>query len=276
LVLTESARCKNAALFFENHTLPPGPKLNSSEEFYAFCEENLKQPDKSLIEKKGKGIYRRFFYYVPAEGVGAVNYKIARWEGIKGSNKIHQMRDVGEPGLVEARLRSCHCKPCYSERYEDCEYLEQMPKELLWEEHQFKMKAAGRRPGLRSDVESAGARLGLQVMPGDIVAFYVHHDEAWMLGKVLDPNEGAIAWGQPAAKLITGAQAAQKVQLFVPERAAEGLPQNWMGKLEIGDEVLYVQKFEAIGTRGSGRNEFLLTEKKFACFTTDLRVSKIK
>ena len=99
------------------------------------------------------------------------------------------------------------------------------------------MKAAGRRPGLRSDVESASARLALHVLPGDIVAFYVHHDKAWMLGKVLDPDEGAAAWGRPEAAPITGAQAAQKVPVDVPERGAEGLPQNWMGKLEAGDEV---------------------------------------
>jgi hypothetical protein len=274
----EGGTIKNAALFYENRGLPAGiPKLLSSADFYAFCEENLKQPDKSLIEKKGKGIYRRFFYYIPAGGEGAVNYQIPQWEKITDSNKIHQMRDLGEPGFVEHRQRSCHCVPCYSERFEDCEYLEQMPLELAWKETSFARKTMGRRPGLRSDVETLGVQTSIHAEPGQIAAFYIHDDqECWMLGLILDPGEGATAWGQDRAHMVDGCKAAQIVQNPVPEKAPAGQPQNWMGKLLLGEQVIYVQKLEPAVTRGNMRSEYLLTEKKFACFTSDMRVCPVR
>ena len=65
--------------------------MPTSWDFYCFCKENLTKPDKPSSKKHDRDIYRRFFYYVPASGEGAVNYNITRWAGVKGSNGVHQM-----------------------------------------------------------------------------------------------------------------------------------------------------------------------------------------
>jgi hypothetical protein len=54
---------------------------------------------------------------------------------------------------------------------------------------------------------------------------------------------------------------------------SSGLVTNWMGRLERGDPVIYVQKFEPKATRGSNRGGYIRTNKFFGCFSGDLRHS---
>lgn len=54
----EGGTCKNAARNHELHSVS-GRTLPSSHHFYNFLEANLKAPDKDLILKAGRGIYRR-------------------------------------------------------------------------------------------------------------------------------------------------------------------------------------------------------------------------
>ena len=89
--------------------------MKTSHDFFAFCSGNLSRPDQSLVHKQGKGVFRRVFTFVPAAGEGAVNYKVPIFTGIKGSNSMHQFKDVGTPGELSTRLRSCHCPGCFSE-----------------------------------------------------------------------------------------------------------------------------------------------------------------
>ena len=46
-----------------------------------------------------------------------------------------------------------------------------------------------------------------------------------------------------------------------------------MGRLERGDPVIYVQKFEPKATRGSNRGGHIRTNKFFGCFSGELRHS---
>ena len=115
------------------------------------------EPDKPLSKKHGRGIYRRFFYYVPAFGEGAVNYSITRWTGVKGSNGVHQMAGGFSLGTVTIRGRSCHCPACYAGDGEHCLWFESMKQELIWEQPlDMEVEAAGRRPELRGDQEKKG------------------------------------------------------------------------------------------------------------------------
>ena len=277
----EGGSCKNAAQFYETRS-ENGSHLLSSWDFYAFCEANMKDTSKSMKQKKGRGIYRRFFYYVPATGEGSVNYAITRWCGIKGSNSVHQMKGGYTSGLVKCRGRSCHCVHCYSDEAQDvdaggCPNVDWMPDELQWHEKEQAVQAAGRRPGLRGDREKLGHEISMTSNVGDYLAVLINSDEGWMIGLVLPPDEGAKLWGQDNVVLaeanghpgMLDGQKSKAVQVLQVEGVSEAV--NWMGELIEGDDVVFVQKLEPKATRGAGRSEWVLTNKKFACFTGDVR-----
>ena len=43
-------------------------QMKTSLDMYTACQDNLMQPSRTLIEKRCRGIFRRFFYFVPAKG----------------------------------------------------------------------------------------------------------------------------------------------------------------------------------------------------------------
>ena len=71
------------------------------------CLKAHYQPAKSIYEKKGVGIYRRFIHHVPASGPGSIRRGIAKAKPLPGSKKIHQYVDIGEEGKL-VRARPCH------------------------------------------------------------------------------------------------------------------------------------------------------------------------
>lgn len=232
----------------------------------------MKAPDRDLFSKKGRGIYRRFFYYIPSSGEGAVNYNVAQWGPIKGSNSLHQMEDVGEPGTVNARERGCHCLGCQTAGGH-CAYLQSMLQELTWMREKQTRRVAGRRPQLRGDAEQEGRRLSLASKPGQHATFYVDGDEGWMVAELLHPSLALAGWSQEGEPvMVEGSAVAQVVKVDQVDREF-----NWMGRLEDGDEVVYVQKLEPIidGRGAPNRNEYKYTDKRFACFVQDMRVRDI-
>ena len=271
----EGGTCKSAASFYEKHS--DGGKLLSSWDFYAYCEANLKIPTKTLSKKGGRGIYRRHFYYVPAQGEGAVNYDIPRWTKILKSNGIHQMRGGTFAGYVTCRGRSCHCVPCYREDYDHCVYFEFMKQELMWEQpDDMCPEHPGNKPQLRGDQEKKGHVMAMKAAVGQWAAFLVHGDEAWMIGKILDPKDGCVHMGEllprmAMAKKIPGMEDGQLSEVVQTTTKVVDENMNWMGTLEVGDDIVYVHKWEAKVTRGSGRNEFFESGKCFGCFSGDTR-----
>jgi hypothetical protein len=65
---------------------------------------HLRSTTKTIFEKKGRGIYRRFFHFVPASGTGSVNRRIPTSETLDGSSKLHVF--AGEP-LQPALIVMC-------------------------------------------------------------------------------------------------------------------------------------------------------------------------
>lgn len=64
----EGGTIKNAARRYELNVTDQALQLKDSEAFYDWAQNRsgLAKPAKSLAEKKGRGIYRRFFYWVRA------------------------------------------------------------------------------------------------------------------------------------------------------------------------------------------------------------------
>ena len=276
----EGGTCKCAAAFWERNS--EGGTLPTSWDFYCFCKENLTKPDKPLSKKHGRGIYRRFFYYVPAFGEGAVNYNITRWTGVKGSNGVHQMAGGVNSGTVQIRGRSCHCPPCYVGDGEHCFWFDSMKQELMWEQPiDMEVEAAGRRPELRGDQEKKGHQTAMRASVGDWAAFLVKNDEGWMIAKLLPPRLCAVQMGKEVATMAKASnipemqdgdesKVVQVAQVDVPEEY------NWMGDVEIGDDTVYVEKWEPRVAKGSARNEFVNSGKRFACFSGDTRLAGFK
>ena len=78
----------------------------------------LAQPGKSLSSRlllgKRDAIYRRHFFHVPAAGPQGIKRTYAVCE-LKGSARLHSFVDVGQPGRIMIRERSCHqCPNCWA------------------------------------------------------------------------------------------------------------------------------------------------------------------
>jgi hypothetical protein len=72
--------------------------MKTSEEFYEWAKSSsgLHTPLKSFEEKSGRGIFRRFFYFIPVKGPG-------------GEPRQPQNVQVGQGQLAAARVRRHWC-----------------------------------------------------------------------------------------------------------------------------------------------------------------------
>jgi len=86
---------------------------------YAFYEwaatrSGLDKPSRDLEDKEGKGIFRRFFYWIPAKGVGAVDRSRLPTYKAEGTSKLHEFVDIGVVGTVSTRRAACQmCARCW-------------------------------------------------------------------------------------------------------------------------------------------------------------------
>lgn len=98
-------------------------QLKNSELFYEWARSTsgLAKPKKTLEEKKGKGIYRRFFYFVPSKGTGAVDRsKLTKYTAV-GTSRLHEFTDIGKVGTVSTRRAACHqCDHCWDNKPRNC------------------------------------------------------------------------------------------------------------------------------------------------------------
>ncbi|KAJ1635288.1 hypothetical protein T492DRAFT_1141756 [Pavlovales sp. CCMP2436] len=102
----------------------------NSEALYKWAVEKsgLATPVGELEQKHGRGIFRRFFYWIPSKGVGAVDRLRLRKYKCDGTARLHEFADIGVPGTVSSRRASCHmCKACWANNRRACENLEYQP-----------------------------------------------------------------------------------------------------------------------------------------------------
>ena len=67
---------------------------------------------------------KRIFYYVPAEGDGAIqcNRKGCKFTPLKGIWKLHSVITSAQQLKILVRERSCYCSECFYENYDNCAY----------------------------------------------------------------------------------------------------------------------------------------------------------
>ena len=93
--------------------------INNIDELAEFLEANFKNPTKSYFAKKGGGaIYQRHIHYVKASEIEVTRRDLVHAEySLKKSDCYRQICDIGEPGVVVCRHRSCH--QCRHEHKDD-------------------------------------------------------------------------------------------------------------------------------------------------------------
>eukprot|EP00964_Phaeocystis_antarctica_P081213 scaffold50788_cov68-Phaeocystis_antarctica.AAC.3 len=203
----EGGAIKTAASNFENKGDLQGVrvqhKLPDSAAFVKFAtygspadsphgrHSGLVYPAKSLRSRlclgKRDAIYRRSFVLVPTAGPQSVNRTYSECK-LEGSSRWHSFVDVGEPGRVLVRTRSCHqCDNCFAGCVSSMCY-DQMRFGVAKNVPIARPKKA--ESSLSRMLKSAGERtpeeMAPDLMPGMMLCIAVEgsEHEPWMLGQL--------------------------------------------------------------------------------------------
>ena len=221
--------------------------MADSRSAYEFAQANLTQPKETLFAKNGRGVFRRFFYFVPVKGLGSVNYKVPQCDTLPGSSKLHHFRDVGKVGKLRVRERSCHsCARCLAGEWEKCTFLGVVGAPSVVT---LKTTSSPAVPLTRSGLAQLGVKLAELVEENEVFAVELEdgYQEAFMLLKSVQPFTGA----------------------FKVSREF----QDWCGTVSVGDVVLYGRKLEPVSADSS---KYECTGKFLHAFAEDVRVRNVK
>ena len=252
------------------HTEARPTRIRTALELKEFAEgkpedvRGLIWPTRTLKQKRGRGIFRRYFHYVPAAGEGAVSRRISRGSTVEGSSRLHVFADIGVAGHLKTRERGCHQEkcPCWDGKYAECKQIPRDPvlglaqasHPLLCHNRKIKEDAAAEASVslTRNALANEGIRLSHELKEGEVVAFFVDDlSEPWMIGKVM------------------------KTRYQITDDDAV---YTWMGQMEAGDWVTLVHKYDPI-TGGMASAYFKLKDGSnsvFPCWVEDLRAANIQ
>eukprot|EP00466_Bigelowiella_natans_P008826 jgi/Bigna1/77508/fgenesh1_pg.48_\ len=96
-------------------------RMKSAEDAFNFFQDNVTSFCKDFCSKKGAGVHRRVFHWMPACGNGAADRNIRGCETLVGVKKLHQVLDIGCPGKLLVRTRSCRAsEKCWKGDHSEC------------------------------------------------------------------------------------------------------------------------------------------------------------
>ena len=90
-------------------------RIFTPHDFYMFASTQMRELQRSFASRKCIGIYRREFHWIPNQGRGSINRRIAGCNrlGDVGIKKLHFFEGTGRPGFVGVKERSCsQCEAC--------------------------------------------------------------------------------------------------------------------------------------------------------------------
>lgn len=203
----EGGSIKTAAANYENHGAVDGmrvqAKLPDAASFVKWANDGspansphgyhagLAQPAKALEEKlrlgKANAIYRRKFFIVAAAGPGKVDRSIVKEVKLDGSARLHSFVDIGIPGTIMTREKSCHyCQSCLvgEASFKCCDQtlgLSCNDRLVYPSKPESSLTRALRSEGCKSVNEML-----TEIVSGEMVCVDVPHSshEPWMLGKL--------------------------------------------------------------------------------------------
>ena len=189
--LKNSAR--NQELRSTEHVMP------TTEAFFEWAKSSsgLHTPQKSYEAKNGRGIFRRFFHFIPNKGPGSVDRAANRksFESAKGSSQLHEFVDIGVPGTVSTRRAACHqCDACWRGDRRACVNKEYVgdPKEMTLRSKAVPITSLSRN--LRSHLDSDAIQRAEKALVGSCVCIETARGEKqvpWVLGKVVTKSKPA-------------------------------------------------------------------------------------
>jgi len=264
----EGGTAKNAARRHElKATHDRNTELKTSLALHEFFMQELRVPTKDLFQKakKGHGIYRRGFHYIPAHGEGSVDHKQDEYTRLTDSSKQHHIRttcaSTEEFGIVEHRVRSCHqCDECWKPEgnLSECEHIEitgppviaELPPPVHYE--QRVLRSHSQLKAIGKDL-CKSAKIGMFVVV-EVDDRQLKEDMPWII----------IELTQPLTKHL-GATV-EHTGLTVKDR-------TWMGKLRKNDEYL---EGRVMQRPRPGSNNFELSDWTLYFFPQDVRVVDLK
>ena len=199
----EGGTLKNAARFHELHITHQADQLKDSEALYKWaCEQSgLATPKKHLKEKKGKGIFRRFFHWIPSKGPGAVDRSRLPKLTAEGTSKLHEFVDIGVAGTVSTRRAACHqCDRCWAGDRRNCENKDFVgpPTELTIRRETVPAAAVRRMD--RAALNREGLAMAKAAPVHTVVCVETHEEEQsypWVIGAVVQGMHDAATASLP-------------------------------------------------------------------------------
>lgn len=255
----EGGVLKNAARHHELTVTDRYHQLKDSEAVYVWASSvsGLGTPKNSLLQKKGRGIYRRFFYWIPSKGIGAVNRGNLPKLKAEGTSRLHEFLDIGVVGTVSTRRAACHrCDKCWDFERNSCAnacYVGQ-PVELPVIRENVPTTATERIN--RATINREGSARARNAVVGSVVCVETHKDEQmhpWIIGRVLEGIHDATSASPPFSP--TGEVPIQ----FEPLRACE--------------PALKIQLFEALDV---GSTTYFISEVKVQIPARSVRVIDVQ
>ena len=78
-------------------------KIKDCYQHYKYCAREMGLGHQQFLAKKGHGIYRRVFHWVPLSGPDSIDRRIQQCNALKsedlgGIKSLHQLMDIGKPG----------------------------------------------------------------------------------------------------------------------------------------------------------------------------------
>lgn len=240
-------------------------KLKTSEDLYKWAKEEscLATPVRSFEQKLGRGIYRRFFYWIPAKGVGAVDRaSMPKFVSAKGTSRLHEFTDIGLPGTIQTRRGACHqCQMCWDGRPRSCAnkgYVGE-PEQLTLRREAVPVTSLSRvtRPQLE---RAAVERASVAALDSTICIETPHREQSypWVLGKVLQTSHNP-----------TPAQLASDAAARASSKIGEKM---LLDSARTGQPALLVQLWEPLQ---QGSSTFTLSDVKVLIPARRVRVRDI-
>ena len=160
-------------------------KLYSAQDFHDFLKKKMEFPKKTIYTKKGVGLFKRVFHFIPISGPLSVNRRIQKCDTVKGTKKLHEIRNVRQEGFIQTRLGSCfQCFDCSQGLLEQCKNADRVGLPLLV---QLNPTQAGTRMITRNVLKQQSLAMAQQSLFGDFLAIelYNNNEACFMIGMVV-------------------------------------------------------------------------------------------
>ena len=167
---------KGAARDYEmgkhDQSTSPDLKLKHAKDFYDFCQRKLCKIEDGGVEKTGKGLYRREFFYIPRSGEGCINRRhIHHAATLKGSSKWHRFATQVFAGHILTSKHSCplYCGMCMDQNYSRCPN-----KRITGEMTERQIDVKGMNINFQSSrghIERWGEEHGKTIKVGDLIGW---------------------------------------------------------------------------------------------------------